>query len=76
MTPMKHDEANMYSYSDYPTSPWTEAYHAAPSQQPKRAAPKHTYDSEAQKPTHDALSDIYNRGYQMSHQESALLFIL
>jgi hypothetical protein len=65
MAPHHHDEANMYSYSDYPTSPWTEAYQAAPSQQPKQAdhAPKHAFDSEAQKPTHDALSDIYNRGY-------------
>ena len=65
MTPLNYDEANMYSYSDYPTSPWTEAYHAAPTQEPKQAeaAPKHAFDSEALRPTHDALSDIYNRGY-------------
>ena len=69
MTPAKHD-ASMYSYSDYPTSPWTEAYHAAPSEQhtqPEQAedaaSAKHAFDSEALRPTHDALSDIYNRGY-------------
>lgn len=66
MTPLKHD-ANAYSYSDYPTSPWTEAYHAAPTQQPKAAEDdagrKHAFDSEAHQPTRDALSDIYNRGY-------------
>ncbi len=39
-----------------PTSPWTEPYQSAPSQQAERAA----YDSDDQRPTHDALSDIYN----------------
>jgi hypothetical protein len=44
-----------------PTSPWTEPYQSAPSQQqPERAA----FDSDDQRPTHDALSDIYNRGYE------------
>jgi|FLYN01.1.fsa_nt_gi hypothetical protein len=76
MTPVKQ-EANMYSYSDYPTSPWTEAYHAAPARQQAedQTAPKQAFDSEAQQPTHDALSAIYNRGYSVAQQESAFLFI-
>ena len=41
----------------YPTSPWTELYQSMPSQQAERAA----FDSEDQRPTHDALSNIYNR---------------
>ena len=40
-----------------PTSPWTEPYQRAFSQQAERAA----FDSDDQRPTHDALSDIYNR---------------
>lgn len=54
----------------HPTSPWTEAYQAAPSNnsadQPAAAmsqSTEPTFDSEDQRPTHDALSDIYNRGY-------------
>lgn len=66
MIPQQHD-SNTYSYSDYPTSPWTEAYQATPAHQPKQAedcaTPKHAFDTEALQPTHDALSAIYNRGY-------------
>jgi hypothetical protein len=64
MTPQYQDSTS-YSYSDYPTSPWTEAYHAAPTQQtmPTEDAPKHAFDTEALQPTQDALSAIYNRGY-------------
>ena len=64
MTPLQTD-ANMYSYSDYPTSPWTEAYHATPYQQPQQAeeTPKYAFDTEAQRPTQEALSVIYNQGY-------------
>jgi hypothetical protein len=66
MTPQEHD-SNMYSYSDYPTSPWTEAYQAAPMRHPKPtdacATHKNAFDTEALRPTHDALSAIYNRGY-------------
>lgn len=40
-----------------PTSPWTEPYQCAPSQQAEPRA----FDSDDQAPTHDALSDIYNR---------------
>jgi len=40
-----------------PTSPWTEPYQCAPSQQAEPRA----FDSDDQRPTHDALSDIYNR---------------
>ncbi len=43
--------------SQYPTSPWTEPYQCAPSQQEGHRA----FDSDDQRPTHDALSDIYNR---------------
>ncbi len=75
MPPQNH-EANMYSDSDYPTSPWTEAFRPVPAEEAEQAKEpaKHAYDSDAQKPTHDALSDIYNRGYWMSHRESAFLF--
>ena len=51
------------------TSPWTEAYHtqAAMSQTTSRPArqtmPERASEHEAQAPTHDALSAIYNRGY-------------
>ena len=64
MAPQDHD-SNAYSYSDYPTSPWTEAYHAAPTQQPMPTedVPKHAFDTEALRPTQDALSAIYNWGY-------------
>ena len=40
-----------------PTSPWTEPFQCAPSQQAEHCA----FDSDDQRPTHDALSDIYNR---------------
>lgn len=43
-----------------PTSPWTEPYQDAPSQQADGCA----YDSDDQRPTHDALSDIYNGFHQ------------
>ena len=55
-----------------PTSPWTEAYcaqrmQAAMGQTTPRAAgqnmPERASEHEAQAPTHDALSAIYNRGY-------------
>jgi len=49
------------------TSSWMEAYHATMRQpaQPaaERTMPERPYDNEAQAPTHDALSAIYNRGY-------------
>lgn len=47
---------NMMAYL-CPTSPWTEPYQCAPSQQAEPRA----FDSDDQRPTHDALSDIYNR---------------
>ena len=51
------------------TSPWTEAYHAQAASSPTtpRAAeqtmPELASEHEAQSPTQDALSAIYNRGY-------------
>ncbi len=43
------------------TSPWTEAFQSTPYAQSEEAAQMR--DQEMQ-PTHDALSDIYNRGYR------------
>ena len=54
---------------NHTTSPWTEAYHAQAVSRPtmSRAAqptmPERAAENEAQAPTHDALSAIYNRGY-------------
>ncbi|MEO8608658.1 MAG: hypothetical protein ABI690_12285 [Chloroflexota bacterium] len=51
------------------TSPWTEAYHAQAVSSPatpraaQQSMPERASDNEAQAPTHDALSAIYNRGY-------------
>jgi hypothetical protein len=52
----------------FATSPWTEAYRAMSSRAAQQTAskpqmPERPYDHEAQAPTHDALSAIYNRGY-------------
>lgn len=49
-----------FAASPCPTSPWTDCYQNAPSQQAEHAA----YDSDDQRPTRDALSDIYNRENQ------------
>lgn len=46
-----------------PTSPWTEAYQNAPEQHQDEPAAPRSFECDAQQPTHDALSDIYNRGY-------------
>ena len=43
-----------------PTSPWTEPYQCMS----HNDAARPSFDSEDQRPTHDALSDIYNRGYE------------
>ena len=45
-----------------PTSPWTEPYQSAPAQYQQQECAG--FDSDDQQPTHDALSDIYNRGYE------------
>jgi hypothetical protein len=67
---MRAEQQNMNSCQQtQPTSPWTEAYHAqaAMSQTTPCAAekpmPERPSENEAQAPTHDALSAIYNRGY-------------
>jgi hypothetical protein len=53
--------------SNHPTSPWTEAYHACTANQSEpttgSALAQRSEDAETQKPTHDALSAIYNQGY-------------
>lgn len=46
----------------YPTSPWTETFHASMAAQSEQTMPKRPFDSDAQAPTHDALSNIYNGG--------------
>lgn len=63
MSPQKQQEyrtEQQQHQSSYPTSPWTEAYQAMPTQD---EAAERRFDSETQAPTHDALSDIYNRGF-------------
>lgn len=66
-----------YSAYVYPTSPWTDAYQDAPmmdAEDSQAAASQHaadaasanvsdtaSFDDEVYQPTHDALSDIYNR---------------
>lgn len=63
MAPQNH---NQQRTEDFPTSPWTEAYQATyPSwahqhDEHMQAAER---DDDTQQPTHDALSEIYNRGY-------------
>lgn len=52
--------------SKHPTSPWTEAFQATSEAEPENPTGAEfdpAYDSETQEPTHDALSEIYNRGY-------------
>ncbi|HLU10046.1 MAG TPA: hypothetical protein VK003_10305 [Oceanobacillus sp.] len=44
------------------TQSTTEASQNAPAQHQDEQQPR-SFDSDAQQPTHDALSDIYNRGY-------------
>ena len=65
MAPQKHYEQGEFN-TDYPTSPWTEPYQTATSEmeavrEMKVNMSQHNYDHETQSPTHDALSDIYNR---------------
>lgn len=45
------------------TSPWTEAFQAASQHQAEACMPAamSSEDDESQRPTHDALSDRYNR---------------
>lgn len=62
---MKHEQSTNYnddfaaqsSAQPRPTSPWTEPYQRMSHDEPSRPS----FDSEDQRPTHDALSDIYNR---------------
>ncbi len=61
-------DASVYQH---PTSPWTELYQRAvsqpantPSQQDCADFENAAYSRDDQRPTHDALSDIYNRGYE------------
>jgi hypothetical protein len=56
----KHDAAVYLC----PTSPWTEPYQHAPRHQARQQTDCAAFDSDDQRPTHDALSDIYNRGHE------------
>jgi hypothetical protein len=65
MNPDNHHQPESETAMYVPaTSPWTELYQnaTAPSQQAEYAAS--AFNSDDQRPTHDALSDIYNRVYQ------------
>ncbi len=44
-----------------PTSPWTEPYQASFEASHRGAMQQSAFDRESQRPTLDALSDIYNR---------------
>ncbi len=45
------------------TSPWTEPYQER-SRQPEDRSEPQIQEDEAQRPTHDALSEIYNRVHE------------
>lgn len=69
MTP-DHKKTAFTQKNPYPTSPWTEAYHEAPSHFEEESTstaaaqqPQSPATSDDLRPTHDALSLIYNRGY-------------
>jgi hypothetical protein len=54
----------MTHQNEQTTSPWMEVGDAWSSQATAQAATsERPYDQDSQTPTHDALSDIYNRGY-------------
>lgn len=59
----RNDQQQPSQSADYPcpTSPWTEPYQSASE---REQAEHRAFDSDDQRPTHDALSDIYNRGYE------------
>ena len=63
MAPQKHYEHDEF-HTDHPTSPWTEPYQTSEMEAVRdmhAAMPQQDFDNETQSPTHDALSDIYNR---------------
>ena len=62
MSPQHHEHTE---HTDYPTSPWTEAYQTAPQWSDEVAANVSSENnaSVTQEPTQHALFDIYNRGY-------------
>ncbi len=64
-----------FAANGFPTSPWTEAFQAASQHQQDTtdAMAQPSFDNDDQRPTHDALSSIYNSGYEMHSPESAFL---
>lgn len=63
MSPQQQQEfQQQLKQQSYPTSPWTETFHASVAAQSEPSMPKRPFDSDAQAPTHDALSNIYNGG--------------
>ncbi len=68
MSPKSYMNGRTESYSDQPTSPWTEAFgfHVSESAQPQQADEmehSRSFESDDQSPTYEALSAIYNRDY-------------
>lgn len=67
MTPQSHTTDMKQQHDDYPTSPWTETFHActteAAQSQPAQSTTHRQADSETESPTQEALSAIYNQGY-------------
>jgi hypothetical protein len=51
-----------YEMNGAKSQPTTKASQDAPEHRDEPATPR-AFESDAQQPTHDALSDIYNRGY-------------
>lgn len=64
MSPQQQDfrQEQQTAQQSYPTSPWTETFHASMASENESAMPERPFDSDAQAPTHDALSHIYNGG--------------
>jgi hypothetical protein len=63
---MAPKQMNQQNDPMYPTSPWTECYQAAQNGGESESSDRRAANSSAdefQKPTQDALSEIYNRGY-------------
>ena len=62
----QHAKKPARTYRNHPTSPWTEAYQSAltwTDEHDQSMPAREDNNSETQAPTHDALSEIYNRGY-------------
>jgi arylamine N-acetyltransferase len=64
MAPQKTHEHTEFYTTDHPTSPWTEPYQTSEMEavrDEQATMSQRDFDRDTQTPTHDALSDIYNR---------------